>query len=383
MLDRKLFFPDDLDRINNKYFNRIREEEVDFLDPSYWFENYSKAAIEAGFENIKNYKSDYHGGLKSEKPLVLEALSSWDLSEYLYDDITMCGSATGASLTVLAYLKNVLGINRVCFETPCYFASLKQAQFFGYRVTMLPTYFPDFKLDTSQLMTDEPKVIWLTQPRFGLGTNYDLTLFDQILQALGKKDVLVVDEAAESCFPSHLAKYNFSLDPRIIKIRSPFKGIGINGPRISMIIHGDVHRHQMQNTLEQVQGSMDVFSLNFAKTIFEKKGVYRSLIAAAQGQVLNSHKKLKTAVIGTKLKLSLMESGYIGSVSINYDNDELGYTKKREALLKYCALNKMPVILGSTMNFAKDNDREHIRISYFNKTEKLVDAIGILAGFTI
>ena len=383
MSSKLQFFPDDIDRINKKYFSDIRKNNQIVADPSYWYENYSETALNSGFSHIKNYKSDYHDSLKEEKPIILQILSIWDSTSYGYDDLTVCSSTTSGSLILLSYLKSVAGIKNIYFETPCYFASLKQAELLNYKVNKLPTYYKEnFNFDFSSL-SDERKIVWLTQPRYGLGKNYEIEHLESLLSKCGKNDFIVIDEATEQLLPAHLANYNFQSDPRILKIRTPFKGIGINGPRISTIIHGEKHRHSIQNILEQVQGAMDIFSLNFAIDVFKNHSHYFFMLASSNNQVKSTYKKLLPRAIGTNLQLSSIENGYISSVLLNYGKTKQGYSKKREKLLQYCSKVKIPVILGANLNFAKDERIEPIRLNYFNKSSELILALDHLAKFSL
>nr|VFJ93245.1 MAG: hypothetical protein BECKLFY1418B_GA0070995_104313 [Candidatus Kentron sp. LFY] len=383
MIDRDKFFPDDFDRIYAKYFANIRNSDEVMLDPSYWYKNYSKAAIEYGYGEIKNYRSDYNDNLRKEKPIILETISKWDEATYEYNDITLCSSATSGSLIVLSYLKNVLGLNSILFETPCYFASVKQAQFLNFNVKMLPTYHPNYTIQLPDLKTSHPKIVWITQPRFGLGSDYCIDDLNEILSICNKKDYIVVDEATEQHSPSHLCRYNFKTDSRVIKIRSPFKGLGINGPRLSAIIHGNSRRALLQNILEEIQGAMDVFSIDFSTKILSDDDKYFAMLNSANEQIVETYKKLRKYTVGTNLSLSDINNGYIGSVSLKYNNPNIGYSIKRERLLKHCAIHRMPVILGATLRFAKDTEREHIRLNYFNKVSELKDAINILILFAV
>ncbi len=384
MDNKSLFHPDDFDRVNKKYFTRLRDQNDISADPSFWFKNNSKAALTADLADIRNYKSDYNNGLKDEKPKIIDILSKWDKTSYDYDNLTLCSSATTGSFILLTYLKNILGIKQIYFETPCYFASLKQAEFLGFDISLVPTYFrEEFRPSYHFSESESPKVIWITQPRFCLGNNQPHEDFESLIQLCGKGDVIVVDEATEQHYPSHLHTFSIKKDPRIMKIRSPFKSIGVNGPRLSTIIHNSKHRSLIQNILEQVQGSVDIFSLRFAQNFLSDHSRYFSLLSIVNEQVNNIHEKLVTMCKGTQLTPSLMANGYIGSIAIDFNNDDLSYMHKREQLLQHCSFNKMPVILGATMRFAKDNDREFVRLSYFNSIEDFKLAVKNLSNFII
>ena len=378
----RVFYPDDIDRIQKKYFHALREDGKDITDPSFWYDNYSPVLEKENLSQFGRYRSDYGASLNDEKPKLVDAFSKWDNQNYKHDEITICASATSASLIILAHLNDHCGVKHIYFETPCYFASLSQAQMLGYIVERIPTYRDnDFQLSLNQIPANSPKVIWHTQPRYGLGQHQDKEILSKYLETLGKKDFIVLDEAADNTYPAWLSDFGFSLDPRILKIRSPFKGAGINGPRISAILHAGQHRKSIEIFLEKLQGSIDVNSLNFCLKIMGNENLYRSILQNSNRQILDINKSLHLLSIGTGLRVSQMQSGYIGCVAVPYSNPEIKTYHKREELLAYCANHRMPVILGANMNFAIDPEFEFVRLSYFNREETLRRAISILATF--
>ena len=380
-MTERIFFPDDIDRINAKYFKVLREQNEILADPSYWYQNNSDAVEKYGYKKIGAYRSDYNMGIREEKPIILDGLSHWDLCTYDYNDLTLCSTATAASFIVLSHIKNQGKIKKIYFETPCYFASLRQSEYLGFEVNRLPSYYDsNFQVDFSVLPKD-PKIIWLTQPRYGIGQNNSLSTIESLLSNMGKRDFLIIDEAAENMYPAHLREFNFKRDPRIIKIRNPFKGMGLNGPRISSIIHGPKHRASIQIALEVIQGAMDALALSFTTQVMLDIQRYKSMMQIANSQVCETYNRLIKRTIKTNLDLTKMESGYIGSINLKYVDNDLKFFKRRERLLKYCSDRKMPVILGSNMNFAVDRNYEQIRLSYFNNLEDLETAIKILSSF--
>nr|WP_321462453.1 hypothetical protein [uncultured Cohaesibacter sp.] len=384
MAEKGIFYPDDIDRITQKYFSALRADRGHLTDPSYWYENYSETLKREKLDQIGRYRSDYGLSLEAEKPTIIDALCDWDQSEYGYDDVTICASATSAALVVLAYLKNSLNISKIYFETPCYFATLSQARYLGYQHTRIPTYLDTgFKFDCNSIPDGDPKILWLTQPRYGLGINQEKSCISDVLNKCGPKDFIVIDEAAENLYPAHLANFSFRNDPRIIKIRSPFKGAGINGPRISTIIHGNKHRKAIEIYLEQLQGSIDVNSLEFCLRTMGDQAFFKSLHCSTNLQIKTLNKKIFLSCLGTGLVPSQMDGGYIGSIAVPYSDPQMKTYHKREAILQYCAENRMPVILGANMNFATDPNYEFIRISYFNKEDTLRNAVEVLAGFSL
>ncbi len=383
MVQERRFLPDDIERIQRKYFDGLRGKGEVAADPSFWFNNHSEVAQRAEYAGVRHYRSDYSGGLSSEKAIVTDAISRWDEQPYGADNLTFCSSATTGSLAVLAYIKGELGIDRVLFETPSYFASVKQAQYLSFETILLPTYIGEgFQSPLNELFSySSPKAIWLTQPRYGIGQNYDIARVQDILARLSPKDVVVIDEATEQMFPSHLSEVSVLDDPRIFKIRSPFKGLGINGPRLSILAHHARHTQKLRIARENTQGSIDAFSLGFATELFSKSDYFFDLLRVANSQIQKLHQSLQTQCLGTTLELSSMQNGYIGSVGVDLGTSSLPYFRKRERLLQFCARERMPVILGATMNFAIDPRLEFVRLSYFAKEQDLKKAIKILSTF--
>lgn len=380
----KKFVPDDFERIQKKYFDEIIEKNNQISDISYWYNSTSKAANLGEYNKFVAYKSDYGNSLKEQKKSILECVENWDKTSYDYHDFTLCSSATSASLIILTFLKSSLGIKNIVFESPCYFASVEQAKSLGFNTIIAATYIKDnffFELK-NKYFEDEPKVVWITQPRFGLGYNQEKEYLDEIIEGLNKKDIIIIDEATEQYFPSYLHNYNFNRDHRIIKFRSFFKGMGINGPRISYILHGRGLRKEMQRHLENVQGSIDIFSLNFAKELTGNLLKFKKMLRIANQQVISLRDQIQTYCINSNIELIKIENGYIGSIAYKYNSKDKGwsYFKRREELLKLCASLNLPVILGAMMNFAKDPDYEFIRVNFFNEETQLLNGIRVLTS---
>ena len=383
MAIRDGFFPDDIDRIEKKYFTDIRRSNAMSADPSYWFVNKTEVAETYGLTKIKHYTSDYGGALGTEKEVIAATLSLWDETSYNIENLTLCSSATTASLAILTLIRSTLPARRIYFETPSYFASIQQAEYLGANVELVPTYTQEnFYADRAfWVKAQSPKVIWITQPRFGIGENYDPNKLSNILSNLADDDLLIIDEATEQIVPSPLRAASPEADRRILKIRSPFKGMGINGPRFCVVLHHDTLAKPLRLCREQMQGAIDRFSLNFAVEQMASAKTFFGMLASANDQVTKLRRKLSVRAIGHPIEPSNLENGYIGSVAVQYSNQDRPYVANREALLRHCAQHNMPVILGANLRFAIDHEREFIRLNYFNSEKELIRAIDILSRF--
>ena len=92
--------------------------------------------------------------------------------------------------------------------------------------------------------------------------------------------------------------------------------------------------------------------------------------------------KLKSEVIiqNTKLTLSQLENGYLGTLHVHFNN-ELSIDCNRKDLLLYCKKIKMPIILGSSMYYAFEPNIEHIRLNYFINENLFLNGLKNLASY--
>lgn len=379
-----IFFPDDFDRIYNKYFKKLRELGNIESDLSYWYDSVFPGSDILSTPKINKYRSDYKKGLVEEKEILINCINDWDVQDYKYDEITICSSVTTASFIVMLFLKSQ-GISDIFFETPAYFASIEQADAINMKTHLLPTYLKNgFEISEEQFNAitnfKGVKAIWVTQPRFALGMNQSEKVINKFINTLGKNDYLIIDEATEQYFPAFLYNISFKHFKNIIKVRSFFKGSGLNGPRISYILHHERFRTKIENYLEVVQGAVDCFSLAFAKKHLSNSSFLEKLLIASNNYVTNLRINIQKYTRGTKLYPSILVNGYIGSISISLKKQN-NYFKEREELLLFCSQNKVSVILGATMKFAKDISYEYIRINYFNSEYTILKGIESLIRF--
>ncbi len=285
------------------------------------------------------------------------------------------------NLLVLSTLK-FAGIEKIIFETPTYFGTRLQAELLGLSVVRVPCYYEggfDAGLATfrAEILRNHPCALWITQPRFGIGTNQPITRLRELANLLGPKDAFVIDEAAEQTFPSISASLG-PVDCAVIRARGLLKGIGLNGLRMSVVLHPPQWRERFTDILEVVGASLDRFSLTNAVEIARQPNLFRSMLAHANAQVLRGRKKIEIMSLGSWAEPTPLENSYIGSILLNLSNLPGSYLEKRRALLSYCRDRRMPVILGASIGFAFDHNREAVRINYFTPDNNIESSVRIL-----
>lgn len=377
------FLKDDFFEINKKYFDKILEDGNNYLHPS-GFLNTNLSVIEKleditiNKKNFVEYHNDSTHNILPYKIIIQNLFNHWDNYSYDLNELTICHSVTMGSLAVLNYLyKN--NIKDIIFETPTYYATIIQAEQMNFNITKIPSYYEQAFNNCLQIKNNTPKVYWITQPRISLGINQDIKFIEELIQNLREIDYLVIDEATELMFPSHLSFTTKYKNKNIIKIRSIFKGMGLNGPRISIIIHPKKIKKELDLSLWIYQGGIDIFSLELVKKVCTIN-YYKTVINTSLNQVLETKKILKKHLLGSCVELSNIQNGYIGTLIVNYKNNK-NYEENRELLLDLLSKNRIIATLGASMNFALDKRREYIRLNYYIDKEHLIEAINIIKTF--
>jgi aspartate/methionine/tyrosine aminotransferase len=373
------FADDDYPDLNKRFFLPIRESGNMSADPSGWTDTHSNVEEYPLFTlDVQKYYSDFYSQLNPIKNKLLPLFSEWDNIPLAPENITLCHSATVGSAISLAFLISK-GIKNIIFETPNYFATYYQAVTFGLNIIRIPSYqTEDYQINISEdiLKKYSPYAIFLTQPRTALGINQDSNRLQNLSEIISDKDFIIIDEATEQIFPSTLSTFNFQKCKNVIKIRSVFKGMGVNGLRLAYIIHHDTYRSQIAEEMEVMQGALDINGLKIAIEVASDITRFQHLLSIANSQVVELRKKAQLRVLNSNCELSKIVNGYIGSVAI-----KLTAEKKRSDFIKYCAGMRMPIIIGSSMGFAKHNDLEFVRLNYFNREHHILKGLEIMTAF--
>ena len=385
----KKFMPDDFDRIYQKYFKRLKESNNIKYDPSGWLNTISKASELYSFDgkispkDIVPYYSDYYDQLSFYKDSISKLLTAWDNYKYPSDEYTLCSSVTLGSLIVLSVFAK-RNIRNVFFETPAYYASINQAKSLGMNYFTIPTYRDqnfDLNINIEEIKKAGPCIIWITQPRMSLGLNQNPEAISELYSRLPENSYIVIDEAAEQLFPSRLSSLTVEKYPRIIKIRNIYKGLGINGIRLSFISHARSFQAEIQRDLENFQGAVDYFSLLNAADFGTNIERFKLMMTIANEQTTSLRKNISRVFENEFISFSKLENGYVSSVCVDLSKFEYGYRTNRENLLKYCFNHGIPIILGATMKFAYHEQREFIRLNYFKPAAEIEGAMKIISNY--
>jgi len=387
MLFEDAFDDDDFSATNERFLAKARQAgppgaDISGWQHTVWHSLELPAPLVLATESLHRYQSDTSRGLAPFKERILPSLRAWDEFQYNYDEVTLCSSVTIASLLTLAVLKRN-GIKTILFETPTYYATVEQAMALELRPILVPCYLGEsFDFRRGMGILDQrvgELAVWLCQPRPALGWDQDLATVAAVLDRLSPGSFLVLDEATEQHWPAQLAKLT-PADPRVIRLRSLVKGIGLNGLRVAYIGHTSRLRRQLLELVEIFQGGLDYETLQITCALLEDESGFRSLLRAAHDQVSHLYRVLKTALLGTDIALSRIANGYIGSLALPRPT-HLTRAAFGALLLDYCERLNCPVMLGASMYFARDNDREFVRINYYNDPARVLTGVEALSRF--
>jgi aspartate/methionine/tyrosine aminotransferase len=384
--EEDIFAEDDYEAINSAYFDEIFKARSWGALPAGWHNPYCEAA--SLFEpatpdeySLQHYTLDEGYALEEPKHAILELISTWEGRGVNYNELTLCPSVSTANLSVLSALK-IEGIESIIFETPMYFGTRQQAELLGLKIIRIPC-FRDNRFDNSVatfhrgILEQRRCALWLTQPRFGIGTNQSIDFVCELARLLGPHNVLVIDEAAEQMFPSTLSGLG-PVECTIIRTRGLLKGIGLNGLRTAFVLHPRSWRAKITEVLEAVGASLDRYSLTNAAALAKRPGLFHSMLIHANTQVQRERKNLEVMSLGSWMEPTALENSYIGSLLLDLTVLPGEYAEKRKALLSYCRDRRMPVILSASIGFAFDERLEAVRINYFTSSENLRSAARIL-----
>lgn len=387
-LVNKYFSSDDFERVDKLFKKQILDKNRLVADISGWSDTssdlegfFSKIQFEG--KNINWYHSNNHPGLKRKFISILRLIEKWEDGRSLdLSNITYCQSSTLASQIILASLQS-LGVNKIIFETPEYFATSLQSKKLGFKNIYIPTYSHNnyqFSISRKLIKNNSPCAVWITQPRASMGTDQDIKYIRSIIDMLGKNNFLVIDEAVEQKFPSLLSGLSGRLDS-VIRFRNFYKPLGINGPRIAFIIHPKTISSTIREHTTMYGGAIDYFSLQLAYHHSQKHDVFRSLLNIANQQVLKIRAKVEQSLLGEKnWHVIPTSNGYLGAIRLNFGSKNHFF--HRNKLIRFCVQQGVPILLGSHMGFAFENGEEHIRVNYYNRPFHILEGIEILKKYT-
>ena len=381
------FRHNDFDAVYYDYFQDIWDSGQIYADPSGWRYTGSDSAnllpdIDINKADFGRYYLDEGNTLGDLKEGVVQLLESWEAHPLDVRQVTLYSSVSMANASVLIMLRK-MGIESIFFETPAYGVTINQAKQCGHSIELLPTYYRDnFALDLSSVKRNGPVALWLTQPRMSLGIDQNKETILRLLHWLSDSDFLIVDEATEQRWPSILHSFAPDQFPQVLRIRGLLKPMGLNGLRLSSVIHSTRLREELEGAQAVTGASLDLYSLQMAAELGRNQGLFSTMLNTSNAQVTALRQKASRLALGSGLRLSKLVNGYMGTAFIPLNGDVAKYNHNRTELLRFCHSIRMPVILGANMFFAFDPEWEQVRLNYFNMESHIIAAIKALGAFS-
>lgn len=258
------FEPNGYDEMYATYFEDLVANGSVAADPSGWSRTEPGAGIGLDVPMPTNllahYVVDNRQLIAPEKERLKQLLSEWDVRTYMLNEITLTPSISTACLATLLVLHSV-GIRRIVFETPAYYATIDQACALGFDTELIPTHAIDgYGWSLSDWMTEKRKgsALWLTQPRYALGQNQMIDHVAALFAELGKDGFLVIDETADQGWPSKLSSLQAGPHTGLIKICGLMKPLGLNGLRLAAVPHSASLRPAFQEMIWLAGAALEV-----------------------------------------------------------------------------------------------------------------------------
>jgi histidinol-phosphate/aromatic aminotransferase/cobyric acid decarboxylase-like protein len=387
----KLFRRNDFDLIYYDFFEEIWDSGDVYADPSGWQDTEASAAtllpkIQINEAALGRYYLDEDKTLGSLKNQIIKLVEFWENRSLGWEEMTLYNSVSTATAAVLIALRR-LGVKTIVFETPAYGVTVNQARHTGYKVVLLPTYFRDnfaLSVEPNLLGKHRPLVFWLTQPRMSLGINQEERPVESLLGQLSPNDFLVIDEATEQQCPAVLSHLSEKVGrQKVLRIRGLLKPMGLNGLRLACVLHSEGLRVNLENAQDVIGASLDLYSLQMAVELAQRKDLFFTMLSVANKQVTSLRKKAEILALDSGVKVSHLVNGYMGTVFIPFNGGKKKYSENRGKLLNYCRSRRMPVILGSNMLFAFDPEWEQVRFNYFSREDHILRAMEVLTTFIL
>lgn len=157
--------------------------------------------------------------------------------------------------------------------------------------------------------------------------------------------------------------------------------MGLNGLRLACVLHPKEFREPLENAQNILGASLDYYSLRMTAELAAKKDLFFTMLSVANRQVTKLRKTAQSLALGSGVKVSQLVNGYMGSVFIPLKGGKRKYRQNRRKLLEYCLTRRMPIILGSSMLYAFDENWEQVRFNYFSREHHILRAIDVLSTF--
>ncbi len=374
------FLEDDYFEVEKQFFNKQEELlKLSSLDHNYvsTIDNINVGTPK--YSELIDYHNDEAGLGEKTKNSILEILRYEGEQVNCTSQITISPSITSASINVINFLMEV-GIKNAVVETPCYYATKYQLEKSQIRTKLVPSFLSgDFQWEPSNFRIKKC-VYWLTQPRISLTKNQNIEAINKILSYLEADDsYLVIDEATELISPSYLNdKLEIESNPRVIRMRGLLKQFGINGLRLSYLLHSKSISQELKKSVWLSHGGIDCFSANNAINMAKLPSMFVEMKELTLKQVMKLHKRINAILIDSPIKILDLDNGYTACLVIPLSRKLLEleeYMKKRIILIEILHHCNILPTLSASMFFAFDGKNEFVRLNYLNDPVVITKAI--------
>lgn len=328
--------------------------------------------------DLASYNNDDAGLGPNARLALVDVLRGLGETGQSMEGITLAPSITSASLNVIFWLISQ-GFRHVSLETPCYYGTLFQLRQVGLRVSLLPTYFEENYSIPPSARESPGTVYWMTQPRISLAIDQEIETLLDICRSLERnRSLLVMDEATELKRLALLSRPEFDpYRPFIIRLRSLFKPLAINGQRLAYIQHSDAISGSLKRLVWISHGGLGRHSIETVFWVQRNIKEYLGLREIVLSQCRAQAKSIATALLASSVAMPKYENGYTTSLSfplavLSGKGGPLAQPRARERLLEILKSLRVLPTLGASMYFANRDDREQIRLNLLAKREPLL-----------
>lgn len=298
------------------------------------------------------------------------------------DNITLAPSLTSASLNVLFAL-SLLRVKMIAIGTPCYYATRLQMDRLGFTANLIPTFEHEgFRLDPGRIPFD-CNTLWVTHPIISLTKDFK---FDDLQQWLRHQDAarpryIIIDEAADCKSPARLDIEGLSSKGiEIIRMRSFFKQVNINGQRLAFLVSSKKISQHLAKEAWLSHGGLDRFSMGTVDWVADNQSGYDELKSKMLERCSLEHATLARFIRGSDVSLPVYENGYITSLRIDMrewpEFQSGGHELARERLIEALITSQILPTLAPSMYFAYEPGIERLRLGYLGATAVRERALG-------
>lgn len=382
-VDGGFFRPDDYFEVSSEYFDPgksyFRPAAAD--DGTVVFpDDVLKRAINP--RSYIPYTNDEFGLGEELRAAVVDILEAEGEKELSLSSITIAPSITSACINLIFYLRS-REINRVLLETPCYYGTKFQLASVGFDTKLIPTFASEGFQIPKRYHRQVQCVYWVTQPRISIGIDQVTSRLLELCAWLDEYDsLLVVDEATELKTPPLFARKEFdAFRNRIIRLKSLFKPLAINGQRFAFMIHPPRMAEALKKFVWIAHGGIDRFSSEHVFWARENVGEYNRLKAATLAQCTETALQLQRSLRNSPISLPDYENGYttafhlpLSALSGRVPGNE------RQELICICERLGVFPTLGASMYFADEAGNEQIRINLLSDKDQLIQFASALSA---